>query len=143
MTKDFLDNRAGSVQFTEEYKNEIFMLWWANGKPNTTYLHQTIPPFKLGSTEKTPSRPTLDEWMKSFKEKAEKLDEELMEKLSATAIAEKVKMLERHIDVAMKMQNMAIDFLENAEDSLNSNSAVRLLIEGLRIERQSRSNCYT
>jgi hypothetical protein len=36
------------------------------------------------------------------------------------------------------MQDFAIDYLERNKEKINQNSAVRLLIEGIRIERESR-----
>jgi len=53
-------------------------------------------------------------------------------------ISEKIEMLKRHADVGLQMQNMAIEYLNENRDELSSPAAVRMLVEGIRIERESR-----
>lgn len=67
-----------------------------------------------------------------------KLDEEVSRQLSERLIAEKVQMLNAHAAVASEMQNMALTYLRGNPEKLNSNTALRLLVEGVRIERESR-----
>lgn len=86
----------------------------------------------------TPSFETLNNWKKEWIEKADELDAEFYGQVTVEAIAEKAEMLRRHTQVGTKMQDMAIKYLEENEDELTVNSATRLLIEGVRIERESR-----
>jgi len=54
-------------------------------------------------------------------------------------IQTKVEMLERHAQVGTKMQDIALEYLEEHAEEMSAPAAVRLLVEGIRIERESRS----
>lgn len=130
------DGKQVAPHFSDEYKLNVCVVWYNSGKPNVTYLHQRIPEDSFG---RKPTRATLDTWIKeNFLDWAKDWDDRVRETLSDSMVAEKIKMMERHIEIGTEMQEMALEYLRTSEESLNSNSAVRLLIEGLRIERQSR-----
>jgi len=115
--------------------DELFLLWWKQGRPGVDRFRAMIPPNELGNT---PSIETLHKWKKDWNEKADELDAEFYGQVTAEAMAEKAEMLRRHTQVGTKMQDMAIKYLEENEDELTVTSATRLLIEGVRIERESR-----
>lgn len=115
--------------------DELFLLWWKQGRPGVDRFRAMIPPNELGNT---PSIETLHKWKKDWNEKANELDAEFYGQVTAEAMAEKAEMLRRHTQVGTKMQDMAIKYLEENEDELTVTSATRLLIEGVRIERESR-----
>jgi len=62
----------------------------------------------------------------------------MREEMEARMIKEKVEMLYRHAEVGRKMQRKALERLDSIpDDELNANASVRLLVEGIRIERDS------
>ena len=47
-------------------------------------------------------------------------------------------MLQRHAKIGQDMQVIAVDFIEKHYDQLTANAAVRLLVEAVKMERESR-----
>jgi len=90
--------------------------------------------------ERIPTTHTLGIWMRGemFQSQATELDKQVSTELEARLVKEKVEMLTRHADIGVKMQDLAIDYIEHNSDQLSSNAYVRLLIEGIRIERESK-----
>ncbi len=133
---DLLSTRAtGLNAYDDTYKQSVFWCWYRNGKPASGKLHGLIEP----TPSKTiPSENTLKKWIDEFKVSAEPIDKQVVEFVSERAITEKVEMLTRHARIGQDMQDLAIDYLERNKEKINQNSAVRLLIEGIRIERESR-----
>lgn len=121
--------------YRQGYVDELFLLWWKQGRPSIKKFHASIPPNDDGNT---PSFETLNNWKIEWIKKAEELDAEFYGQVAAEAMADKAEMLRRHTTVATKMQDMAIKYLEENEAELTINNATRLLIEGVRIERESR-----
>lgn len=131
-------SRPGSVTtyFPPGYKEEVFLAWYQAGKPTASMLYDIIEPDRFSGAK--PSVPTLSKWITyEFRDRAEELDNQVTRTIVEKAVAEKVEMLKRHAEVGRKMQEMAIEYLEEHKEYLSSNSAVRLLVEGIRIERQS------
>jgi hypothetical protein len=128
---------AQSQYFSEDYKYQTFLLWYNNGRPSGRKLRKMIP---ANWGDSIPMEDTLRVWIKSekFQSQAEDLDKQVSIELESRLVKEKVEMLSRHSDLGQKMQDMAIDYLESEDVSLSSNSAVRLLIEGIRVERESK-----
>jgi hypothetical protein len=123
--------------FPPEYHQQLFLIWYEKGKPSVPLLHKIIPEEPL--LGKKPTVATLQVWVREdFKPKAEELDTQVEKAIFEKAVTEKIEMLERHTSTAVKMQDIAIKYLEENQDELNPNSATRLLIEGVRIERESR-----
>ena len=128
--------KSFSGKFTDHYKAELFTIWYNAGKPNNITLYNMIPPEKL--SEETPSQHTLLEWIKTdFVAKADELDRQVMEQLGAKLVAEKVEMLRRHSTTGKMMHDEAVKWIENNKDNLTASTAIRLLVEGIRIERES------
>ena len=128
-----------AANFPEEYKNEIFMLWYNHQKPNANNLFTLLPPEKFSG--EIPTAGTITMWINTiFKPRAKLLDEQVMAELEGRMVKEKIEMMNRHADVATKMQNIAIKYLERTDiqDKLSPSSAIRLLIEGIQVERESR-----
>ena len=128
--------RAKSVHFPPEYKTGLFMKWYNLGKPNTTTFSKIIDADT--STGTKPSTVTLRAWIgNDFVEMAKTLDDQVIRQMNEKLVQEKVAMLSRHARVGEEMQNMAIEFLQTHElDS--SASAIRLWMEGTKLERESR-----
>jgi hypothetical protein len=121
-------------EFTEGYKNEVFGVWYKAGKPNSHALYQIVNPDPM--TGNKPTQRTLLQWTQEFKVMAEKLDADFQERLGEMLIAEKIEMVKRHARIGQLMQDKAMEYIN--EVGLDSSpAAVRLLVEGIRIERES------
>jgi len=124
---------SSEKKFTETYKDQVFITWYKSGKPGHRRLLRMLDADDNG---RRPSEQTIVLWLKDFRDRGAALDDEVHFQLSQHLVAEKVEMLKRHADIAAKMQNKAIEYLETV--GLDSGaSAVRLLIESVRIERES------
>lgn len=126
----------GNIYYSDEYKYEVFVIWYNNGKPSAPKLAQMIPDTWEG---RKPNQSALQVWIRNnFLEMAEKINSEIESEIEGRLVKEKVEMLSRHADLGNKMQNIGIDYIEQNKDQLTSSAAVRLLVEGVRIERDSR-----
>lgn len=133
---DHILDDIDKASFTREYKESVFMLWYRSGKINSNMLYGLLP---LSPDGRKPSKSTLKIWINDFKPRAEELDEVVKDELDGRLVQEKIEMLNRHAEIALEIQRKALDYLRNEEKSdLNSASAVRLLVEGIRIEKESR-----
>jgi len=125
--------------FPEEYKNEIFMLWYNEQKPTANNLFTLLPPEKFSGEVTTAG--TVASWINTiFKPRAKLLDEQVMAELEGRMVKEKIEMMERHADISTKMQDIAIEYFDSIDiqDKLTPSTATRLLIEFIQIERESR-----
>lgn len=121
----------------DNYKELAFRMWWEKGRPNNRELHIMLPENEEGNK---PPAITLQNWIyDSFKERAIDLDEQVMEELDETSVALKVEMLQRHTEVGKELQNMGLKALRRfgKEEDILPATAVRLVTEGARLERES------
>ena len=126
-------------KYTASYKDAVFTVWYSAGKPSMERLIKMLPnPAEFGIAIGYPSENTLNVWVKDYKERAIGLDEEVSRRLADRLIAEKVKMLDAHSVIAAEMQQMSLQYLRENKDKLSPNAAVRMLVEGVRIERESK-----
>jgi hypothetical protein len=131
-----LRNTYGADFFPQSYIDEVFNLWWQASKPGSTTFFNIVPPVQ-GTTVK-PTINQLGGWINDvFKERAEKLDSEFMLAVQNNAVQLRVEMLQRHVLVAKEAQDIALRWLQEHQNEINANAAVRLLVEGIRIERDS------
>ena len=137
MTEDLKNTEIVSrKRFSDQYKDEIFYLWYRAGKPVAHKLYQLVSSDINGNK---PTMKTLEQWTKyHFRKRADKLDSELQKQYDKTVVRERIDMLNRHAGIGLEMQTAAMEYLEENKENLTVPSAVRLLIEGVRIERQSR-----
>ena len=125
----------GGRRFSDTYKDEVFWIWYNNQKPSASALYNLVPEH-LGNK---PSRIALYNWVKdTFPAKAEPLDNAVQMEMQARLIKSKVQMLERHTQISERMQEIGFNVLEENEEEISIANAVRLVIEGVRIERESR-----
>ena len=125
----------------DNYKEEIFYLWYNSGKPSGARLSTMIPQdFESRYPDVSfPSIQTLRNWISDeFRGRGFDLDEEAKRQLDNLVIADKVVMLSRHAKLGEHMQEIAMNFIESHVDDLSLPTSVRLLVEGVRIERDSR-----
>jgi len=133
----FVKTHNYASRFSDDLKNEIFMIWYQAGKPSPSILYNLLPE----DLYPKPAVTTLHGWIytspDNFKDAGELLDEEVREEISEKLIQSKVEMFERHALVGQKLQNLALEFLETEGIEWTTASAVRALVEGVRIEMQS------
>lgn len=131
--------RAGRV-YSADYIDATFMKWYSAGKPALYKLLRLMPnPKEFGLDVGLPSETTLKVWYREiFVERGAALDEEVSRKMAEMLVAEKVQMLNNHVELAATMQKMALEYLEENKDKMNAPTAVRMLVEAVRIERESR-----
>ena len=128
---------SSSRYFSDDYKYQTFLLWYNSGRPGGKKLGQMIP---ANWGKDIPTSITLGLWINGewFQSQAEELDKQVSIELETRLVKEKVEMLSRHADLGVYMQDMAKDYLDANESALSANAAVRLLIEGIRVERESK-----
>lgn len=125
-----------SIWYSEEYKTETFYLWYNGGRPSPAKLQMMIPEDWEGDI---PSVSTLKTWIKhNFTPQADKINEQIAKEMEARMVKEKVEMLSRHAELGGKMQDIGLSYIEDNEDKLTSSTAVRMLVAGVQIERDSR-----
>lgn len=122
--------------FSSEYKHIIFMLWYRNGKPRPGKLREISP--VDDTSGKKPSIFTMNEWVEQFRVQAKELDDQVQKQLQDYMIKEKVEMLHRHADSGKKIQEMALKYLDAHQDEITVTTAIRMWVEGAKIERSSR-----
>ena len=132
---DLLDSHHIQSHFDDQYKFEVFWVWYMNGRPSGQVLQGMIDPNPEGVI---PSPITLGDWMRSYKYLADEMDTKIKTTLEEKAITAKVEMLQRHAKIGQDMQVIAVDFIEAHSDQLTANAAVRLLVEAVKMERESR-----
>jgi len=124
-------------RFTEHYKYKQFLLWYNEGKPS---LHAFYPGMTPDENGNIPAELTVKQkWYPIWQREAEVLDAQVKGELEKRLVKEKVEMLSRHARLGRQMQDIGLDFLTNPDnvDEITSNTAVRLLIAGIEIERES------
>ena len=137
-------NLTVSSHFSQDYKIYVFSTWYANGKPNANKLHPMLEKPEPES-DKYPQPSTLKTWINdSFIAEAIFLDEQIAQELEKRLVSEKIEMLSRHAVIGKKMQDEAWVYFDGKRDEEglldlgNARTAITLLVEGLRIERESR-----
>ena len=135
--EDALSISQGRHTYTNDYKNIVFQVWYANGKPGGRRLRELIEPDEINNIK--PTVPLLYQWtVGEFKPKAIFMDEQVAKELETRMVAEKVKMLDRHAKTGVKMQDMAIEYIEEHKDEIRIPTALKMLVDGVEMERASR-----
>jgi transposase len=122
--------------YSMEYKWEVFSTWFRGGRPSAIQLNAMIGYDEF--TKNKISISVLRTWVSEFKKQAEILDAQINNQLERRLVAEKVEMLNKHAKLGQDIQQMAMDYLDLHREDLKVPNAVKLLIEGVRIERDSR-----
>ena len=124
--------------YPSDYKEKVFYIWFNHGKPIEARLLLLIPD-DLDNYHRIPSVSCLKMWIdKEFVPRARMLDDLIRKEMDSKVIAEKVEMLQRHAKIGKQMQDMAIKwFNTDGNDMMTAPAAARLLVEGIRVERES------
>ena len=132
----YAQNNMGSSTYAPDIREQVFYIWYNHGRPGYAKTKQLIKEF-LPDTE-MPNDWSIKDWVADFNARAFDLDKRVHEQIEAMVIAEKVEMMKRHAKTSLGMQEMALEYLNNHKTDLAPASAIRLLVEGIRIERESR-----
>lgn len=128
-------NNMGSEEFKPDVREKAFYLWYNNDRPGFAkfkeLLKSTIP-------DDLPNDWSLKDWISDFNARAYELDQQVHEEVEALVIAEKVEMLKRHALTGVQMQDIAWKWLNSFSTSMKAGDAIRLLVEGIRIEKESK-----
>jgi hypothetical protein len=137
-----LSRKKNKNEFSGEYIESAFLIWYQNGREGPNDLVLNLTSFEhLG----TPSPNTIRKWIRKFRweERAELLDKKVMDALDRGAITSKLEMLNRHADLGRLAQEKAtlLLFGDGATPGTinirNARDAIRLLVEGVRMEQES------
>ncbi|MBU2249170.1 MAG: hypothetical protein KKD77_20655 [Gammaproteobacteria bacterium] len=125
----------GRSFYPDDYKNEAFYIWYISGKPRLSKFKVLL---KASAEGTVPHNRTLTTWIHDFVIRGQELDKQVEEKLETAVIEEKIEMLQRQAEIAMELQEIAVEYLRAHKDKLNPQAAVRLWVDGVRVERESR-----
>ena len=124
------------TRYSPEYKEKVFLDWFNKGQQSYTVYHRLVPIDEV--TQSTPSLMTIQNWIADeFRPRAEELNKTITTELEGRLVKEKVEMLHRHAIIGQKLTDKAIEYL-NTNEFTSANQALRALVEGIRIERDSR-----
>lgn len=127
------------MKYTDAYRDAVFAVWYSRGKPTARSLTKMVPnPVDFGLSCGFPSETTVLGWLEDFRERAVVIDEEVTRKMQERLVADKVQMLNTHAQIGTDMQRRALEFFESNPEKMNGMVALRMLVEGVRIERESR-----
>lgn len=123
------------LTFTEEYKDQVFYLWYENGKSINFNLMESIP---VSPNGRKPTETTIKEWVRNgdWNTRADGLDGQISRALDSTIIDRRVAMYKRHAEIGQDMVEMGMKFL-NENGLKKEESAIRAIAEGIDIQRQS------
>jgi len=122
--------------YNPDYKLRLYTLWYNSGKPSAKQFRKSIvePDPYVGTV---PAVSILSAWIhKEWGNAAQELDVQVNQQLEQTMVMEKLEVLKRHADIAKKMQDMAITYLDEHGPG-SSRNAIEMLVKGLDIERNS------
>jgi len=137
LNKEHLERIPLRRNFSDEYKKQIFILWYNSGKPSPGDLKLFIKePDPLTNRFFTESQ--LKHLINSeFRALADYFDNEVAKALETKLVSEKVEMLREHAELGKNIAKMGMDYLE--EHGIGgSRNALNAIIQGLKIERESR-----
>lgn len=130
------ETRALGTAFSEEYKAEMFLMWYNRGKPDAQRLYGYAKQDPL--TNKLPTVGVLQKWIDTeFVPKALDLDQQVADRIEQAAIGQKLEMLDRHAALGKEMQEMGIQYLRQ-EGVKSAKDAITLLVRGLEAEENAR-----
>lgn len=122
--------------YSLEYRERLFLHWYQKSKPTARAMYVTMPSNK---DNVKPAQGTITKWINDvWQERAQILDDQVRQKLEDKMVKEKVEMLSRHAVVGTEMQDRALEVLRDPDLKINASTAVRLLVEGVEMERASR-----
>lgn len=126
------------ANWPDDYRAVCYTTWYRNSKPTAKILVDLIPVEEHSGRK--PGIKILEDWIKTtFAESAIVTDETAMEMLHKDNALAKVEMLERHALLGRKMQDLAVKYFdEHGVETLKARDAINILVQGIKVERESR-----
>lgn len=126
--------RDRTSSYSDDYKQVAFQIWYSNNRPSATALKKMLP-----SDEKNriPTEMIISQWMDIWNEDADRLDLEVKKSIDLDLVSQRAEMLKRQAQNARFIQDKAMEYL-TAHGFDKAGDAIRGLVEGTRIERESR-----
>lgn len=130
-----LENGEISLKSTYDnnFKEQAFWVWYNAGQISASRLLLELEKFESDP----PALSSLGNWIVSWRERAEELDQEVKDKFSAEVVQTKVEMLHRHASIGKELQDIGIEWLRDNMDSLTAAAVTRLIKDGYEMERAS------
>ncbi len=127
----------GQVEYTNEYIEKVFSLWYEGGRKNGNEFLYSLPPDVDG---RTPSKFTIIDWTKTrgWVERADGLDAEISRAADNVIIDKRKKMFEEQEAVADEILKLGLDFLRNTKEGggiKNDATAIRAIDLALTTKR--------
>lgn len=135
--------RIVKTPYTDEYKEKCFYAWYSAGRPVGLTLLEIIPEDAYGRRVTTTK---LHEWRKfrGWELRADDLDAQVSLEVEKLAVREKVEMFQEHTEISQQLRQLGLQYFLDEDGNLDptkidsSNVALRLVVQGIRIERESR-----
>jgi hypothetical protein len=123
------------VPYTDAFIEQCFLAWYKNDKPKGMRLREVLPADEMG---RTPEVVLVNKWKRDrqWDERADEMDLQVQRQLEITAVQERVEMFKRHAVAAREIQDKGLKYLQE-HDFDSAASAIRGIVEGVRIERDS------
>lgn len=126
--------RDRTASYSDDYKQIAFQIWYSNDRPNATILRKLLPP---DEKNRIPIEVVICQWMDVWNEEADTLDIEVKKKIDLDLVSQRAEMLKRQAQNAQIIQDKAMTYL-NQHGFDKAGDAIRGLVEGTRMERESR-----
>jgi len=127
-------NRKKYAHYSDDYKNVAFQIWYSNSRPSAVSLKKMLPPDEFN---RTPELNIINTWMKVWQEEGDILDLEVKKQIDLDLVSQRASMLKKQAEMGKQLQEMGMEFLVNTGFD-KAGDALRALVEGVRIERESR-----
>lgn len=137
LNKDHIERAPLKRSFSDEYKKQIFILWYNSGKPHAAELKRVIKEPDPLTNQLFTERQLSSLISTEFRALADYFDNEVAKALETKLVSEKVEMLREHAELGKEIAKMGMKYLE--EHGIGgSRNALNAIIQGLKIERESR-----
>ena len=124
-----------TIKFAQEYKWAMFQDWYNQGRPSVFKFYPYVVPDENGNK---PTEVTVRNWIQEdFRERADLLDKQVTDEMNKRLIEVKIEMLNRHAQIAVELENKALESLRQLE-KLSEAGSIRLLELGIKVEQGSR-----
>lgn len=138
-----MGERSVKTPYSEEYKEKCFYAWYSAGRPVGQTLLANIPEDAHGRKATTIK---IHEWRKfrNWELRADELDAQVSLEVEKLAVREKVEMFQEHTEISQQLRQLGLEYFLDEDGNLDpkkidsSNVALRLIVQGIRIERESR-----
>jgi len=123
-----------TAEYTREYKEQCFAVWYAADCPRSSKLALVLPVDGNGSR---PNTSTLSRWMRTgWRDRAKDLDIQTTSSLDALLVKRRLAMFERHAETGASLVEMGMDYLD-IKGIKSDSSAIRAIKDGTELERSS------